>query len=233
MAGSVVVVDDVSMVNMRRAGREPVAGPPRVVRKPGMADELLHELAPLLAEEGIDLDGGDIPDLATLQAAMDRAVQRHNIQLFTPVGDARDNAAVVLREAVIAIGAGDGVRAGQVLDAVEPEPTEPGGASVAGCTGIAVGLLDSWLGGLEVAAPTGLGERIALPAGHWLGERAATDIIVLAGRGRAFRSLQKVIVRQGGYHVLFGSALAVGAVLMRWSQLTGIAVPQLAQEHIR
>jgi hypothetical protein len=56
---------------------------------------------------------------------------------------------------------------------------------------------------------------------------------VLAGRGRAFRSLQKVIVRQGGYHVLFGSALAVAAVLLRWSQLTGVAVPQLAREHIR
>ncbi|MGX6607994.1 hypothetical protein ACWKSP_38630 [Micromonosporaceae bacterium Da 78-11] len=218
---------------MRRAGREPAAGAPQVVRKPGMADELLRELAPLLAEEGIDLDGGEIPDLVTLQAAMDRAVQRHNMQLFTPVGEARDNAAVVMREAVIAIGAGDGARSGELLDAVEPEPTEPGQASVAGCTGVAVGLLDSWLGGQEVAAPAGLGERSTLPAGHWLGERAATDIIVLAGRGRAFQSLQKVIARQGGYHVLFGSALAVAAVLLRWSQLTGVAVPQLAREHIR
>jgi hypothetical protein len=78
-----------------------------------------------------------------------------------------------------------------------------------------------------------LGERSPLPAGHWLGERAATDLIVLARRGRAFRSLQKVTVRQGGHHVLFGSALAVAAVLLRWSQLTGAGVPQLAREHIR
>ncbi len=218
---------------MRRPGPEPVAGAPRVVRKPGMADELLRDLAPLLAEEGIDLDGGDIPDLATLQAAMDRAVRRHNMQLFTPTGTARDSAAAVVRLAVIAIGAGDGVGAGDVLDAVEPEPAEPGGASVAACTGMAVGLLDSWLGGQDVAVPAGLNERNPLPAGHWLGERAATDLIVLAGRGRAFQSLQKVIARQGGYHVLFGSALAVTAVLLRWSQLTGIAVPQLAREHIR
>jgi hypothetical protein len=229
----VVVVDDVSVVNMRRAGPEPVAGAPQVVHKPGMADELLHELAPLLAEEGIDLDGGEIPDLAMLQAAMDRAVQRHNMQLFTPVGADRDNAAVVLREAVIAIGAGDGVRAGEVLAAVEPQPTQPGGASVAGCTGVAVGLLDSWLGGEDAGVPAGLGQRSTLPAGHWLGERAANDLIVLAGRGRAFRSLQKVIARQGGYHVLFGSALTVAAVLLRWSQLTGVAVPQLTREHIR
>ncbi len=93
------MLDDVSVVNMRRAGPEPVAGAPRVIRKPGMADELLHELAPLLAEEGIDLHGGDIPDLASLQAAMGRAVQRHNMQLFTPVGADRDNAAIIVRAA--------------------------------------------------------------------------------------------------------------------------------------
>ncbi|MGX6605330.1 hypothetical protein ACWKSP_24810 [Micromonosporaceae bacterium Da 78-11] len=153
-----------------------------------MADELLRDLAPLLAEEGFDLDGGDIPDLATLQAAMVRAVQRHNMQLFTPTGTARDNAAAVVREAVIAIGAGDGARAGDVLDAVEPEPSEPGGASVAACTGMAVGLLDSWLGGQDVAVPAGLGERSPLPAGHWLGERAATDLMYWPG-GAARSSL--------------------------------------------
>jgi hypothetical protein len=106
----VVVLDDVSVVNMRRTGPEPIAGAPQVVRKPGMADELLHELTPLLAEEGID-----IADLATLQAAMDRAVERHNMQLFTPVDAARDSAAVVLREAAVAIGAlavGGALRAG-------------------------------------------------------------------------------------------------------------------------
>jgi hypothetical protein len=42
-----------------------------------MANELLHELAPLLAEEGIDVDNIDVPDLDTLQAAMERAVERH------------------------------------------------------------------------------------------------------------------------------------------------------------
>ncbi len=134
---------------------------------------------------------------------------------------------------MIAVTAGDGVRAGEVLDAVKPQPTDADGASVAGCTGVAVGLLDSWLGGQDTGVPAGLAERITLPVGHWLGERAATDLIVLAGRGRAFRSLQKVIARQGGYHVLFGSALAVAAVLLQWSQLTGITLPQLTQEHIR
>jgi hypothetical protein len=33
--------------------------------KPGTASELLRELAPLLAEEGIDVDHIDVPDLDT------------------------------------------------------------------------------------------------------------------------------------------------------------------------
>jgi hypothetical protein len=218
---------------MRRVGPEPVPGLPRVVRKPGLADEMLRELAPLLAEEGIDLNGGEVQDLETLQAALDRAVARHNMHLFTPVGAAREHAAAFLREVVDAIAAGDGARAGVLLDAVPPEPPEPGAASVPGCTGVAVGLLDSWLGGHDGQAPTRLGERTTLPAGHWVGERAATDILVLAGRGRAFRSLQKVIARQGGYHVLFGSALAVASALLWWSQLTGTSVTELGRQHIR
>ena len=40
---------------MRRRSPEPPAGPPGIQFKPGMANELLHELAPLLAEEGIEI----------------------------------------------------------------------------------------------------------------------------------------------------------------------------------
>jgi hypothetical protein len=38
---------------------------------PGLAQQTLRELAPLLAEEGIDAGNIDVPDLATLQAALD------------------------------------------------------------------------------------------------------------------------------------------------------------------
>lgn len=41
--------DDVLVVDMRRSGPEPIPGLPRVKHTPGMADELLTELAPLLA----------------------------------------------------------------------------------------------------------------------------------------------------------------------------------------
>lgn len=41
-----------------------------------MADDLMRELAPLLAEDGIDLDDPDsIPDMETLQRALDSAVK--------------------------------------------------------------------------------------------------------------------------------------------------------------
>src|SRR6478735_600723 len=78
--------------DMRRRSPEPPAGPPGIQFKPGMANELLHELAPLLAEEGIDAGNIDVADPDTLQQA---------------VGRARDLAAVTLRLAAEAIADGD------------------------------------------------------------------------------------------------------------------------------
>ena len=49
------------MAQMRRRDPEPPPGPPRIEFKPGIANEMLHELAPLLAEEGIDVDNIDAP----------------------------------------------------------------------------------------------------------------------------------------------------------------------------
>src|SRR3954452_23144653 len=79
-------------------------------------------------------------------------------------------------------------------------------SAVSSCIGIALGLLDDTLAQAE--APT-----VALPAGHWNGERAATDILALARKGKAFRSLDKLLIRQGGPQVLNGSALALAATV--------------------
>ena len=89
-----------------------------------------------------------------------------------------------------------------------PESPDNATATVAGCIGVALGLLDEWLSGHDPQAPGGLGPHVALPAGHWAGERAATDILALARKARAFRSLDTLLIRQGGKHVLYGSALA-------------------------
>lgn len=194
------------MANMRRRGPEPAAGPPRIEHKPGMADELMHELAPLLAEEGIDLSSDDIPDLETLQAALNRAVERRNLALFSPVGPTRQIAVETLHRIVDAILAGDSRTAGRLLEKDQPESPDNTAATVSSCIGIALGLLDDTLARPD--APL-----VALPAGHWNGERAATDILALARKGKAFRSLDKLLIRQGGPQVLNGSALALAATI--------------------
>lgn len=221
------------MADMRRRSPEPPAGPPQVQFKPGMAKDLLRELGPLLAEEGIDVDNIDVPDLATLQAAMNRAVERQNMALFTPVGQARDLVVATLRQAIVAVADGDTALAGVILEQVQPESADNTVATVAGCIGVALGLLDDWLSGNDPQAPATLGRRTHLPTGHWRGERAANDILALAGKGRAFRSLNTLIVRQGGEQVLYGSALALAAATQTWAADTDTPVAEIAQAAVR
>jgi hypothetical protein len=221
------------MADMRRRSPEPPPGPPQIQLKPGLAQETLRELAPLLAEEGIDVDNIDVPDIDTLQAALNRAVERHNMSRFTPVGHARDLAVAALRRAIVALADGDTTQAAAILAQIQPDSpgdTEP---TVAACIGVSLGLLDDWLSGAHPDAPDDLGRRVRLPAGHWRGERAATDILVLARKGRAFSSLDTLIARQSGDHVLYGSALALTAATQTWATTTDTPISDLARTALR
>ena len=169
----------------------------------------------------------------TLQNALNRAVERRNMALFTPVGQARELALTALRLAIEAITDGDTTLAAAVLEQVEPESPDNSAPTVSSCIGAALGLLDDWLSGHHPQAPAGLGQRTRLPAGHWTGERAATDILVLARKRRAFRSLDTLLIKQGGHNVLYGSALALAAAVQTWSQETGTPVPDLTRTIIR
>jgi len=144
------------MADMRRRSPEPPPGPPQIQLQPGMAQELLRELAPLLAEEGIDVDNIDVPDVQTLQRALNRAMERHNMSLFTPVGRARELAAATLRLAVEAIADSDTPLAATVLDQAQPESPDGSAPTVAACTGLALGLLDQWLTRHDTDALAGL-----------------------------------------------------------------------------
>ncbi|HEY5359494.1 MAG TPA: hypothetical protein VIJ82_17750 [Streptosporangiaceae bacterium] len=221
------------MADMRRRSPEPPPGAPQIQLRPGLARETLRELAPLLAEEGINVDDIDVPDLGTLQAAMTRAVERHNMTRFTPVGHARDLAVTTLRLAIEALAGGDTTLAAAILEQVQPDSPDNTTATVAGCIGVALGLLDDWLTGADPHAPSGLGQRVRLPAGHWLGERAATDILVLARKGRAFGTLDTLIARQGGKHVLYGSALTLAAAAQTWAADNDTPVRELARAAVR
>lgn len=221
------------MADMRRRTPEPPPGLPQIQLKPGLAKETLRELAPLLAEEGIDVDNIDVPDMETLQAALSHAVERHNMTRFTPAGPARELAATTLRLVIEALADGDTTLAAAILDQVQPESADSTAATVAGCIGIALGLLDDWLTGSDPHAPSSLGQRVKLPAGHWLGERAATDILVLARKGRAFSSLNTLITRQGGQHVLYGSALTLAAATQTWAADNDTPVHEVARAAVR
>ena len=50
---------------------------------------------------------------------------------------------------------------------------------------------------------------------------------------RAFASLDALIARQDGQHVLHGSSLALAAALRAWSQHVGTPLPDLARMTIR
>jgi hypothetical protein len=221
------------MADLRRSRPEPPPGPPQIQFKPGIAPELLRELAPLLAEEGIDVDNIDVPDLDTLQAAMSRAVERHNMARFTPVGQARELAVTTLRQAIEAIADGDTALAGSILTHAQPDSPDNTVATVAGCIGLALGLLDDWLTGNDPQTPKNLTQHVRLPAGHWIGERAAKDILGLARKGRAFRSLQTLITRQGGEHVLYGSVLALAGTIQAWATTTDTPVADIAHTALR
>ncbi len=221
------------MPDQRRDRLNLPPGLPPVEWKPGLANEMMRELAPLLAEEGIDVDNIDVPDLPTLQAAMNRAVERHNMTLFTPVGSARTLAVTALRDAAQALGEQDTSGATSIMQDIQPESPDGTQATVSACIGICLGLLDEWLGGTDDTVPAGLTGRTTFPAPQWPGERAASDILALASKGRAFRSLNKLIVRQGGEHVLYGSTLALAAVIATWSKETGTSFTQLLADKIR
>ncbi len=221
------------MADIRRRSPEPPPGPPQIQLTPGLGEQTMRELAPLLAEEGIDVDNIDVPDLDTLQAALNRAVERHNMTRFTPVGQARDLAVTTLRLVIEALADDDTTQAAAILAQVQPDSPANTAATVAACIGVALGLLDDWLSGANPRAPDDLGRHVHLPAGHWRGERAATDILVLARKGRAFSSLDTLIARQGGEHVLYGSALTLTAATQTWAARTDTPVRDIALTAVR
>ena len=183
--------------------------------------------------------GGDaraavgLPRLVEDPRHMLGAIERRNMALFTPVGQGRQIAALTLGLIVEAILDGDSRLAGAILDQIQPESPDNSVATVASCIGIALGLLDEWLSGQDASAPANLAAHTALPNGHWTGKRAAADVLVLAGKGRAFRSLRTLITGQGSPQLLAGSALALAAATDAWARHDDTPRPELIRTIIR
>jgi len=93
--------------------------PPGVKHVPGMAQELMDELAPLLAAEGIDLNNPP-EDLDVFNAALRSASERRNMELFIPVGEERVRALVLVFSAIKQVAMGDEGTGIAVLSAAVP-----------------------------------------------------------------------------------------------------------------
>lgn len=197
-----------------------------IVHRPGMAAELLAEMKPLLAAEGIDLDaleGTDV-ELDQLNAALARATEQHNLALFTPVGARRSSTLAVLRLASEAL-AEDRLELAEVIfRGIRPD--QPGDLpEPAHVIGVALGLLDAWGRDAQLRASLGRAE----PA-HWdvASYGAARDMLQRASRGQAFDAIGELHLRHGGGEVVArASILAVAAAVGSIARARGVGVSEV------
>ncbi len=195
-----------------------------IVHTPGMASELLGEMAPLLAAEGIDLDNLDGTDLGAVNAALARATARHNLELFTPVGARRTGALGVLHRFSDAIAANDMPRARSVLASIAPDPSGDIPA-ISHVIGVSLGLLDDWHADSTLRSALA---KTRLPAWEKRSRAAGTDVLALARKGRAFDTLDGLHRRHSGLAIFEGAALVVAASLSARADFEGVSVADLS-----
>lgn len=206
-----------------------------VVHRPGLADQMLEEMAPLLAEQGIDLsDPNAEVDPEQLNAALSYATERYNMELFTPVGGDRARAIATLRKIGNAVARGHTDHAERILDSIKPDATarRPSNAQLIGTS---LDLLDAWHSSKDMQSALA-----AMSVPQWLGahRKAAGDLLALARKGRAYRSLDKLMVSHGGSAIAHGGALLVAQTLVvlaerqqaEFSEVLDRRLPQELQE---
>lgn len=186
-----------------------------IVHKPGMADALLREMAPLLAAEGIDVNDPSTFTDATLNAALQRAAERKNLELVTATGAAREHALSVLHSAAWLLSDDLIAELDSLVELIEPKPTDPRFASVAQTIGVALGVLDKWSTDRTAAAMLPVARA---PKWSDRARNAAADIMDFARDGRAFDSMRELIIKNGGYALLEGSLLAVAGTVIVWAE---------------
>lgn len=197
-----------------------------IVHKSGMAAELMEEIAPLLKAEGIDLDDPDVDlDHDALNAAMSRAVEQHNLGLFTPVATQREQVEQLLAEFADASTAKNLRAAEEILDSVEPEPTAHRPA-VSHVIGASLGLLDTWYTDAQLRV---LLSDVRVPKWRGPARSIASRLIRAAQSGDAYASLDELIVRHGGLLVFQAGVLAVAGTIHSFANVRRTSVPDAAQ----
>ena len=175
----------------------------------GPTADLLEQLAPLLSDEGIDVDHLNEADPELLKAAMMRVVERHNLELSTPVGEQRARTVNTLRELLAAHHAQDGAQIQVLFGSIGPVPTRHRPSS-GHLTGVTVETLDTtyrneqYHPGLHV---------IEIPKVETSTRAAAQHILGLAAKGRAFRTLDVLLREHGGFEVSRAGVLLLTATV--------------------
>lgn len=161
----------------------------RMQRDPEAIDEVLEELKPLLAADGIDIH--DLPnvDPDELHAAMARAIERHQLEAHTPVGDARTLTVDTIRDISEALYQQQPAQAESMLRSLPLEPTAilPSNTYV---TGLTLETLDSIYTNTKLRTALGI---VRLPELSDATRAAAQDIQTFAMQGRAFHSRDKMV----------------------------------------
>ncbi|WP_022869943.1 hypothetical protein [Yaniella halotolerans] len=161
----------------------------RMQRDPEAIDEVLEELKPLLAADGIDIH--DLPnvDPDELHAAMTRAIERHQLEAHTPVGDARTLTVDTIRDISEALYQQQPAQAESMLRSLPLEPTAilPSNTYV---TGLTLETLDSIYTNTKLRTALGI---VRLPELSDATRAAAQDIQTFAMQGRAFHSRDKMV----------------------------------------
>jgi hypothetical protein len=196
-----------------------------ITHRPGLAQNLLQEMAPLLAEEGIDVNDPSTFDIDSLNAALGRAVERSNLERFTPVGGTRKAGLSILRLIVVGIDDGMDSHMQAIVGAISPEPPGVKEPSVAHMIGLSLSLLDTWFG--DAASATSL-SKVSIPKWSSRSRAAATDILALARQRRAFDSIGTLHRKHSGEMILHGSILAVAGTVQAWAASDGMDVSEIS-----
>lgn len=192
-----------------------------IVHRPGMAADLMKELEPLLADEGFD----DLEDLDALNAAMARAVERHNMELSTPIGKHRENALEVLRRFADAIAGGDEAAAHDLAEAIPINETKTI-AAISHVIGLGTGLLQEWFADADLAPA--LATAYA-PKVYVFPRSAARDLLLTIRDSDHPDPSHALIVRYGGKAALHGVLLAVAGALQAIADAEGSSVKETSR----
>lgn len=198
-----------------------------VVHRPGLADEMMQDIGPLLAADGYDMDNLDEDvDIDQLNEAMDRAVERRNMELVTPVGQARDRTINTLREVAVAFHSARPGAVEKIVGKLRRDPTMSR-PSVGHLTGVAMETLDAWHSDKKLRAVL---NRISFKNMPSAVKGLAPNLKALARKRRACGSLDSLIMKNNGRIVADAGAYLVAASVVTLAENRAESFEQVLDE---